>query len=135
MTDQTEATPSQELKFSKKALADLPTTGKQYSVRDPKTPGLVLLVTPKGAKAFYSYRWINGKPERFKLGTFETMTLDEAISLQQSLVKMIATHAKGYGLPDSKTGKMLTAEMCGSLATLTEAGEPAHFGLIITVTK
>ena len=78
MTDQTEATPSQELKFSKKALADLPTTGKQYSVRDPKTPGLVLLVTPKGAKAFYSYRWINGKPERFKLGTFGTMTLDEA---------------------------------------------------------
>ncbi len=75
------------------------------------------------------------QPIRYSSPVTVTMTLDEAISLQQSLVKMIATHAKGYGLPDSKTGKMLTAEMCGSLATLTEAGEPAHFGLIITVIK
>lgn len=64
--------------FSKKALANLPSTGKQYTVKDPKTPGLILLVTPKGAKSFYSYRWVNGKPERLKLGTFETMTIEEA---------------------------------------------------------
>ncbi len=75
------------------------------------------------------------QPIRYNSPVTVTMNLDEAIALQQSLVKMIATHAKGYGLPDSKSGKMLTAEMCGGLTTLTEAGEPASFGLIIAVTK
>ena len=64
-----------------------------------------------------------------------TMSLDEAITLQQSLVKIIATHAKGYGIKDKKTDKMVAAEMCGGLTTLTEDGQPASFGLIVTVVK
>lgn len=78
--------------FSKKALANLPATGKQYTVKDSKTPGLILLVTPKGAKSFYSYRWVNGKPERLKLGTFETMTIEEA---RRAAAKVNGTIASG----------------------------------------
>ncbi|MFM8442458.1 MAG: tyrosine-type recombinase/integrase [Methylococcus sp.] len=64
--------------FTKRYLESLQPTGKSYTVKDDKTHGLILMVTPGGAKTFYSYRWLNGKPERFKLGTFPGMTIEQA---------------------------------------------------------
>ena len=64
--------------FSKRYLESLQPTGKIYSVKDEKTPGLILMVTPKGAKTFYSYRWLAGRPERIKIGTFPAFTVDQA---------------------------------------------------------
>jgi integrase len=64
--------------FTKRALEAIKPTGKLFSVKDEKTPGLILLVTPKGAKTFYSYRWLASKPERIKLGTFPAMTIEQA---------------------------------------------------------
>jgi integrase len=64
--------------FTKRALEAIKPTGKLFSVKDEKTPGLILMVTPKGAKTFYSYRWLANKPERIKLGTFPAMTIEQA---------------------------------------------------------
>ena len=64
--------------FTKRHLESLEPTGKLYSVKDEKTSGLVLMVTPKGAKTFYWYRWLAGRPERVKLGTFPAMTIEQA---------------------------------------------------------
>jgi integrase len=64
--------------FTKRYLESLQPTGKQVNVRDGKTPGLILMVTPAGAKTFYWYRWLAGKPERIKLGTFPAMTIEQA---------------------------------------------------------
>ncbi len=64
--------------FTKRALEAIKPTGKLFTVKDEKTPGLVLMVTPAGAKTFYSYRWLAGKPERIKLGRFPAMTLEQA---------------------------------------------------------
>lgn len=64
--------------FTKRALEAIKPSGKLFSVKDEKTPGLVLMVTPAGAKTFYWYRWLAGKPERIKLGTFPAMTIEQA---------------------------------------------------------
>ena len=64
--------------FTKRYLESLQPCGKQINVKDEKTPGLVLMVTPAGAKTFYWYRWLAGKPERIKLGTFPGMTIEQA---------------------------------------------------------
>lgn len=64
--------------FTKRYLTSLQPTGKQVNIKDEKTPGLILMVTPAGAKTFYWYRWLAGKPERIKLGTFPAMTIEQA---------------------------------------------------------
>ena len=64
--------------FTKRALEAIKPTGKLFTVKDEKTPGLVLMVTPAGAKTFYCYRWLAGRPERIKLGRFPAMTIEQA---------------------------------------------------------
>lgn len=45
---------------------------------DTKEKGLVLLVSHGGAKTYYLYKKINGRPERIKLGSFHDIGLDQA---------------------------------------------------------
>lgn len=45
---------------------------------DTREKGLVLLVSHGGAKTYYLYKKINGRPERIKLGQFTDITLDDA---------------------------------------------------------
>lgn len=47
-------------------------------IYDSKTPGLALLVTDKGAKSFYLYRRIDGKPERVRIGGFPEVSVEQA---------------------------------------------------------
>lgn len=67
----------------------LPTTPRRPAIPGPmsqasagppstRARGLMLLVTPKGAKTFYVYRKVEGKPERIKLGHFPAMPVDLA---------------------------------------------------------
>ena len=77
--------------FTKRHIENLPVTGKTYTVKDEKTPGLILLVTPKGAKTFYSYRWLDGRPERIKLGTFPALTVEQARAAATKINGAVAT--------------------------------------------
>ncbi|MFH1919446.1 MAG: site-specific integrase [Planctomycetota bacterium] len=65
--------------FSKRRIEALgpPAKGREQ-YRDAKTPGLVVRVTHTGAKSFAVYKKVNGRPVRFKLGTFPTMTVEQA---------------------------------------------------------
>lgn len=45
---------------------------------DDDEPGLCLCVTSSGAKVFYLYRKIDGRPERIRLGSFPDISIDEA---------------------------------------------------------
>lgn len=76
--------------FTKRFLESLQSTGKQINVKVEKTPGLVLMVTPVGSRPFYWYRWLAGKPERLKLGTFPAMTIEEAIAKAAAVNASIA---------------------------------------------
>ena len=64
--------------FTKRQLLALPATGEQYFVKDPKTPGLVLLVSQHGTKTFYLRRRIGGKDERIRIGRFLDWTIEQA---------------------------------------------------------
>lgn len=58
-----------------------PITGGRRWVYDDKTPGLSVLVTPTGAKAFYWLKKVNGQTERFRLGGFPDISVETARKL------------------------------------------------------
>ncbi len=68
-----------KISFTKAALTALapPRTGRQY-VYDAKTPALALCTTHTGNKAFYLYRRVNGRPQRYRLGGFPELTVEQA---------------------------------------------------------
>lgn len=71
---------STRISFTKGALLALSpaAAGKQATYYDTRIPGLMLLVTANGAKTFYVYRRINGRPERVKIGRFPDLTVEQA---------------------------------------------------------
>src|SRR5258706_15672759 len=64
---------------TKRAFAPLlsPATGRVY-VSDASTPGLALCTTATGTRTFYSYRKVNKRPERVRIGTWPHTTIDNA---------------------------------------------------------
>ena len=54
-----------------------PADGRLY-LRDSRTPGLQLAVTPNGHKSFYCYRKVSGRPERILLGPWPDLTVENA---------------------------------------------------------
>lgn len=80
----------QKISFSKTVLDNLPAQEQRYFVYDSKVPGLAVLVAPTGAKSFYLYRWVKGKPERKRLGGYPEMTPDVARKQAQALNGVIA---------------------------------------------
>lgn len=80
------------LNFTKDAIAALPPAdaGRQATYHDTKVPGLIVLVTASGAKTYYVYRRINGRPERVKIGRCNELTVDQARKLAQEKIGAIA---------------------------------------------
>lgn len=65
--------------FSAAAIAAIPVPAVGYSVvYDTKVPALCVRVTSQGGRYFYTYRKINQKPVRMKLGKFGEISIDDA---------------------------------------------------------
>ena len=60
-------------------------------VYDTKTPGLALMVTDNGAKGFYLYRKVNGRPQRVRLGGFPGISIEQARRLAAATTAQIAS--------------------------------------------
>ena len=77
--------------FTIKRLSELPapTTGRVYHY-DAKAAGLALCVTKTGAKTFYLYRKIDGRPERVRLGKFPEVSVEDARDAVKGMVGEIA---------------------------------------------
>ena len=75
------------LALNKTIIAGLeaPDSGR-LTVWDSKCAGLQVVVTSKGLKSFYLYKWMNGRPNRIKLGDFPLMTLEQARNDVQRIV-------------------------------------------------
>lgn len=71
---------SDKFNFTKKALDALPTpaSGQRKFYYDTDVRGLALRVMSSGAKYFYMYKWIGGKPQKTKLGPYPDMTIEQA---------------------------------------------------------
>lgn len=68
-----------QLNFTKANIDGLtpPTSSRDY-YNDTKVRGLQLQVTPTGAKTFFLYGRINGKPVRYRLGAYPALTPEGA---------------------------------------------------------
>lgn len=67
-------------KFTTERLTDLRPAPERYEVRDEGCTGLVVRVTPRGAKTFAVFRWVkaSGRAERVTLGSFPEMGVAKA---------------------------------------------------------
>jgi integrase len=59
-------------------------------VYDARVPGLALRVTSNGAKAFYFYRKVNGRPLKMKLGGFRDISIEQARTLASKVNGQVA---------------------------------------------
>ena len=85
--------------FTKKAIAAIVPSEKQFFAKDTRTLGLCLLVSPGGTKTFFLRRRIGGKDERIKLGVFPQLTLEQA---QRKIVELNAAINAGANQNEAK---------------------------------
>lgn len=80
---------SHKLNFTKAALLKAPAAakGKRDYYSDLKEQGLQMAVTSAGAKTFYLYKRVDGRPERILLGRFPDISVENA--------RKMAAEAKG----------------------------------------
>lgn len=62
---------NESFKFTDKNVRDIKPTNKREYYHDTEVKELLLQVTPNGAKTFYLYKKIKGKPVRYKLGNID----------------------------------------------------------------
>lgn len=68
----------------------IPTDGKLVTYYDTQVTGLCVRVYPTGKKVFYVYRKVHGRPERVKLDTFGTITVQQARELAHAVNIQVA---------------------------------------------
>src|SRR6478609_1533968 len=89
------------INFTKTSLQNipLPLPNKRAYYKDTQLKGLVLAVQPSGAKTFYVYKKIQGRPERIRLGGFPDLSVDQARKQGQIMLGQIA---EGHNPQDEK---------------------------------
>ena len=77
--------------FGKVRLKEIqsPEKGRVYYY-DTACPGLALCVTQTGAKTFYYYKKVQGRPVRVRLGKFPELAVDQARTVAKGLVVEVA---------------------------------------------
>lgn len=83
--------PRQRLNFTKPVLEKIPAPPKRTYYHDTGQKGLILDVTPKGVKTFYLYRFIQGRPEKIKIGPFPDVSVEDARKAALRLLGQIAS--------------------------------------------
>ena len=79
-------------KFTKKKLDSLPIPEKgRVGYHDTLISTLKLRITKAGTKTFSVFRRVNAKPERFTLGKYPTMTIDQARKEAEKINGLIAS--------------------------------------------
>lgn len=71
---------NKRISFTKAALDKATCAGGKSRtwMYDMRTPGLALMITTTGAKSFYLYKWVNGAPQRIRLGSYPGVSIDDA---------------------------------------------------------
>jgi hypothetical protein len=86
---------SHRINFTKAALAraEPPAKGQRDYWYDERETGLVMAVTHAGAKTFYLYKRIDGRPERVLLGRFPDLSVENARKLAAKVKGQVAVGA------------------------------------------
>lgn len=80
------------INFTKSTLNNLPLPKKHQgtSYKDTQVKGLIVSVRKTGTKSFFLYKKVEGKPERFYLGRYPDLSIDNARKLAQVKLGEIA---------------------------------------------
>ncbi len=106
--------PPRSFVFTVAQLANVkPRPGKQTWVYDDKQPGLAILTTSSGHKAFYLYKKVNGRPVRLKLGDIDAITIEQARKRAADLVKNITLGRDPADERRQKRGELTLDELHG----------------------
>ena len=118
-----------------KAVTCPPGSDRVY-VYDAKTPALAFCVTSKGRRSFYFYRWLNGRPERSRVGGFPDITIEQARNRVEELNGDVARgldpqQARREKRAEPTLGELLTAfvEKHGKLHKKTWERDQQQFDL------
>jgi len=81
-----------KINFTKKIINEVAPAqpGKRAYYHDTKVPCLTLSVTDRGSKSFLVYKKFKGKPVRFTLGRFPTLTPEQARRLALEVLNQMA---------------------------------------------
>lgn len=90
MTEKAKRGP-RRIPFTKRNLDALkpPAAGRQY-VYDERQPGLCLCLTAAGARTFYFYVKVNGRPQRNRIGPYPSVPIETARTAAKGLAGEIA---------------------------------------------
>lgn len=82
---------AKRIRFTKTSVEALkPDPAGMYVVNDDKQIGLSIRVMPSGVKVFFSYRKIDGAPQRITLGRFGDVSVEQARTLASKIGSEIA---------------------------------------------
>jgi len=95
--------PAKKVAFSKTRLENLPLppTGRTY-VYDSKVAGLAVCLTAAGRRTFYLYRWIDKRPQRYRIGRFPDLSVEQA---RREAARLNGQIAQGIDPQDRKRAK------------------------------
>lgn len=101
------------LLFGQRTIAALPipADGKRVTYRDTQLNGLCLTVYPTGKKVFYVYRRIRGRPERVRLDTFGTITVQQARELALNVNLQVAQGLSPTAMRQEKRAELTLGEL------------------------
>ena len=80
------------------AALPAPAEGRCY-IYDSKVPGLAVCVTAAGSRTFYLYRWVNGRPQRIRIGACADLGVEAARTKAR---KLVGEMANGVNPQDAK---------------------------------
>ncbi len=67
-----------KINFTKSSIDGLIPREQRFEFGDTKTPGLSVIITPKGIKTYVVFKRLNGKPKRITLGRSTELTVEKA---------------------------------------------------------
>lgn len=102
-----------KINFTIKAINGLPAPPARQRAYyyDLKVAGLCVCITDKGNRTFYSYKKINGRPERIKIGKFPDLSIEQARGQAGEINSQIANGENPNDLSRAKRAELTFADL------------------------
>jgi len=86
---------AEHVNFTKASLEHIVSghNGQRKMIHDTKQPGLAAELRGAGVLTFYLYKWLDGRPQKIRLGRFPETTIDQA---RQQTIKYLGEYANGH---------------------------------------
>lgn len=112
VADESKRSEPLKLRFSKGVVEAIPFPAKgRVYYHDLLTPGLCVSVTAAGGKVFYHYRRVDGRPVRYRIGSFTDCTVENARKAVAKLNGQIAEGKNPQQAKQERRAEMTVGEL------------------------